>query len=94
MKKGLLTDVGGLWGQFENSAASELGDFTTSRRVLRISVLAVLIGVVSSGIAFVLLRLIAFFTNLFFFQKFSQGILYRRVAAKTVELVNFSELSH
>jgi len=71
MKKGLLTDVGGLWGQFENSAASELGDFTTSRRVLRISVLAVLIGVVSSGIAFLLLRLIAFFTNLFFFQKFS-----------------------
>lgn len=56
---------------FENSAASDLGDFTTSRRVLRISVLAVIIGLASSVIAFLLLRLIAFFTNLFFFQTLS-----------------------
>jgi chloride channel protein, CIC family len=61
----------GLWGRFENGSAAELGDFTTSRRVLRISILAIVIGVISSGIAFVLLRLIAFFTNLFFFQKLS-----------------------
>ncbi len=56
---------------FENSAASELGDFTTSRRVLRISLLAVIIGLASAVIAFLLLRLIAFFTNLFFFQTLS-----------------------
>lgn len=56
---------------FENAAASDLGDFTTSRRVIRISLLAIIIGVASSGIAFLLLRLIAFFTNLFFFQTLS-----------------------
>lgn len=57
--------------RFENSGAGELGDFTTSRRVIRISILAIFIGVISSGIAWALLRLIAFFTNLFFFQRFS-----------------------
>jgi H+/Cl- antiporter ClcA/predicted transcriptional regulator len=57
--------------KFENSAASDLGDFTTSRRVLRISVLAVIIGLASAGIAFILLKLIALFTNLFFFQTLS-----------------------
>ena len=56
---------------FENSAAADLGDFTTSRRVLRISLLAVVIGLASSVIAFLLLRLIGFFTNLFFFQTLS-----------------------
>ena len=62
---------GGWFRGFENSAASQLGDFTTSRRVLRISLLAVVIGIASSVIAFLLLRLIAFFTNLFFFQTLS-----------------------
>ena len=57
--------------KFENSAAAELGDFTTTRRVLRISLLAVIIGLASAVIAFLLLRLIAFFTNLFFFQTLS-----------------------
>ncbi len=57
-------------GRFENSDTS-LGDFTTSRRVLRISVLAIMIGVISAGIAYALLKLIAFFTNLFFYQTFS-----------------------
>jgi chloride channel protein, CIC family len=57
--------------RFENSHSAHLGDFTTSRRVIRISVLAIGIGVISSGIAWALLRLIAFFTNLFFFQRFS-----------------------
>lgn len=39
--------------------------------MIRISLLAVAIGCVSAVIAFVLLRLIAFFTNLFFFQRVS-----------------------
>jgi H+/Cl- antiporter ClcA/predicted transcriptional regulator len=60
-----------LYNKFENTNRDELGDFTTSRRVLRISLLAVGIGVIAAGIAFVLLRLIAFFTNLFFFQRLS-----------------------
>ncbi len=49
----------------------ELGDFTTTKRVLRISVLGVAIGLLSAVIAFLLLKLIAFFTNLFFYQTFS-----------------------
>jgi CIC family chloride channel protein len=60
-----------LFTKFENKTDPELGDFTTSRRVIRISLLAVFIGIVSAGIAFVLLRLIAFVTNAFFFQRFS-----------------------
>ena len=68
---GKLNGVFALLNRFENSNHDELGDFTTSRRVLRLSVLAVGIGVVAAVIAFALLRLIAFFTNIFFFQRLS-----------------------
>src|SRR5579862_8407880 len=47
----------------------ELGDFTTTPRVLAISGLAVLLGVLGAVVALVLLRLIGLFTNLFFFQR-------------------------
>ena len=46
-----------------------LGDFTTTRRVLPISALAILIGVFAAYVAAGLLKLIAFFTNLFFFRR-------------------------
>ena len=49
----------------DNSRA--LGDFTTSFRVLPISGLAIGIGIVSTGVAWILLRLIAFFTNVFYY---------------------------
>ena len=59
-------------GRFERGGDSvEIGDFTTSRRVIRISLLAIAIGAFSAFIAWALLRLIAFFTNLFFFQQLS-----------------------
>ena len=48
-----------------------LGDFTTSSRVLPIAGLAVIIGVFAALVAAALLALISFFTNLFFFQRFS-----------------------
>ena len=48
-----------------------LGDFTTTRRVLPISALAVFIGVFAAFVAWALLKLIGFFTNLFFFQRIS-----------------------
>jgi H+/Cl- antiporter ClcA/CBS domain-containing protein len=48
-----------------------LGDFTTSFRVLPIAGLAVAIGVFAAFVAAALLALIAFFTNLFFFQRLS-----------------------
>ena len=45
----------------------ELGDFSTTLRVLPISALAVVIGVICAFVALVLLRLIGFFSNLFYF---------------------------
>ena len=51
--------------------AEQLGDFTTSPRVLAVSVLAVAIGVISAFVAEGLLALIAVSTNLFFFQRLS-----------------------
>ena len=44
--------------------AEELGDFTTTLRVVPISVLAILIGAVCAVVALVLLRLIGLFGNL------------------------------
>ena len=55
----------------EPPALRELGDYTTDRRVVLLSVLAIGIGVIASYVAVALLRLIAFFTNIFFFQRFS-----------------------
>jgi chloride channel protein, CIC family len=71
MDMGKLTGVSDLFNKFENTKHTELRDFTTSRRVLRISLLAVGIGIVAAFIAFALLKLIAFFTNIFFFQRLS-----------------------
>jgi len=47
------------------------GDFALNTRLLRITAMAVVIGAVSTVAARVLLDLIRFFTNLFFFQTFS-----------------------
>src|SRR5436305_1324714 len=49
----------------------ELGDFTATRRLIPISLLAIVIGIVSSFVAWALLRLINLFTNLFYFQHWS-----------------------
>jgi len=46
-------------------------DFTTTRRVVRISLLAVIIGSLAAVVAWTLLRLISFFTNLFFYFRLS-----------------------
>jgi H+/Cl- antiporter ClcA/predicted transcriptional regulator len=48
----------------------ELGDFTTTARVIPISLMAMLIGVIGALVAWFLLRLIGFFTNLFYYQRF------------------------
>ncbi|MDM0009373.1 chloride channel protein [Variovorax sp. J22G73] len=47
------------------------GDFALNTRLLRITAMAAVIGAISTGAARVLLDLIRFFTNLFFFQTFS-----------------------
>ena len=49
----------------------DLGDFTTTPRVLLMTAFAMALGVVSAFLALMLLRMIGFFTNLFFFGRFS-----------------------
>jgi chloride channel protein, CIC family len=51
--------------------SSRLGDFTTTARVIPLSVLAILIGVVATYVAWALLRLIGFFTNVFYYGRAS-----------------------
>jgi len=46
-----------------------LGDFTTTTRVLPISAIAIVIGIFAAYVAAALLKLIGLFTNLFFFQR-------------------------
>jgi H+/Cl- antiporter ClcA/CBS domain-containing protein len=55
--------------------SSDLGDFTMTPRVVWISGLAVVIGLVSAFIALALLKLIGLFTNLFFFQRWSTALV-------------------
>jgi len=56
-------------------ALDHLGDFTTTRRVLPISGLAVAIGVFAALVAAALLKLIGLFTNLFFFQRVDTALV-------------------
>jgi H+/Cl- antiporter ClcA len=59
----------------QRDIAEELGDFTTTPRVLVISAFAIAIGVVAAYVAKALLALIGFFTNLFFFQRLSTALV-------------------
>jgi H+/Cl- antiporter ClcA len=54
--------------------SNRLGDFTTTARVIPISLLAVAIGLLATGVAWALLRLIGFFTNLFYFGTISTAL--------------------
>lgn len=58
-----------------HEALGKLGDFTTTPRVIFISVLALGIGAISAFIALILLRLIGLFTNLFFFQRWDTALV-------------------
>jgi chloride channel protein, CIC family len=48
----------------------DLGDFTTTTRVIPISLMAIVIGVIGAFVAWILLKLIGLFTNLFYYQRF------------------------
>ena len=52
----------------------DLGDFTTTPRVITISLMATAIGFICGFVAWLLLKLISFFTYLFFFQRFSTAL--------------------
>lgn len=54
-----------------NAEVPRLADFTTDLRVIPLSLIAIGLGIVSSYLAVLLLKLISFFTNLFFFHRFS-----------------------
>jgi CIC family chloride channel protein len=47
------------------------GDFTVGPRLLKITATAVLVGLLSAIAAWILIKMIDFFTNLFYFQRFS-----------------------
>jgi len=57
------------------TSAYELGDFTTTKRVVFISIVATGIGILSAFVALALLRLIGLFTNLFFFHRWSTTLV-------------------
>ena len=52
----------------------DLGDFTATRRMLPITLLAIAIGCLSAFVALGLLRMIGLFTNLFFFQRWDTAL--------------------
>ncbi len=58
-----------------NNEPSQLGDFTISPRALFISCIALCIGIINAFVAFLLLKLIGIFTNLFYFQRWSAEIV-------------------
>ena len=51
-----------------------LADFSAGRRVIPIALIASAIGVLCTGVAFVLLRMIALFTNLFYYGRLSVAL--------------------
>jgi chloride channel protein, CIC family len=57
------------------NSQGELGDFTTSIRVIPISLLAILIGVICAYVALALLRLIGIFTNFFYYGRWSSALV-------------------
>ena len=64
----------GVLQENENPANELLGDFTVTPRVLVLSLLAIAIGLLSTLVAFALLRLINLFTNLFYFHRWSVAL--------------------
>ena len=52
----------------------QLADFTRDRRILLLSLIAVVIGALSALVAKVLVWLIGFFTNITFYQRFSADL--------------------
>ncbi len=55
--------------------AQALGDFTTTPRVITISILAIVIGAIGAGVAWALLRLIGIFTNAFYFGRWGTALV-------------------
>jgi chloride channel protein, CIC family len=67
--------VGALSRLGHDEATGRLGDFTTTPRVVPLSLIAIAIGVLSAFVALALLRLIGLFTNLFFYQRWDFALV-------------------
>jgi chloride channel protein, CIC family len=75
-KKGsILSTLQNVSAKSNPTGPYELGDFTTTKRVAFISIIATGIGILSAFVALALLRLIGLFTNLFFFQRWSTALV-------------------
>jgi chloride channel protein, CIC family len=61
--------------EVEGRHQEELGDFTTTLRVLPISALAIVIGVLCAYVALALLRLIGLFTNVFYYGQWDTKLI-------------------
>jgi H+/Cl- antiporter ClcA len=66
-----MLNLGARAAQDDESALHALGDFTANARLLLLSLVAIPIGIISAYVAVALLSVINFFTNLFFFHRFS-----------------------
>ena len=72
----LGTTIAGALSRNQHTDPQErLGDFTTTRDVIPITLLATGIGIFSAFVALVLLRLIGIFTNLFFYQRWGPAMV-------------------
>src|SRR5215472_17220291 len=56
--------------QQRRPSLEELGDFTTDPHVIPISLIAIAIGFISTGVAWLLLKLIGLFTNIAYYHRF------------------------
>src|SRR5256885_9205670 len=59
-----------------------LGDFTADRRILTLTGMAALIGVISAFVALALLRLIGFFTHLFYYHAIDSRLVSDRKSTR------------
>jgi CIC family chloride channel protein len=62
-------------GQRRQPSLKALGDFTTTGEVIPISLLAIAIGVIGTFVAWFLLKLIGFFTNLAYYHRFDTSFV-------------------
>ncbi|MDP9001681.1 MAG: chloride channel protein, partial [Myxococcota bacterium] len=59
----------------KSRAPKDLGDFTTTARVVPIALLAIAVSILASYVALALLRMIGLFTNIFFYQRWSTELV-------------------
>jgi hypothetical protein len=64
------------------TGAESLGDFIASPRIIVLALLAVPIGLIGAGLAWLLLNLIGLFTHLFFFGRIGFDLISPRCSAR------------